>query len=59
MHIKRYALEYNKENRIYDKDDEDIWELTHLQLSYKNIWIIDNLKGLEKLTKLQLDNNII
>jgi Leucine-rich repeat (LRR) protein len=28
-------------------------------MSYKNIIEIDNLNGLEKLTKLQLDNNII
>lgn len=39
--------------------DPIIWDLTHLQLSYKNIWKIDNLKGMEKLQKLQLDNNII
>ena len=57
--IERYARQYRKENQIYDKDDEPIWALTHLQLSYKNIWIIDNLKGMEKLQKLQLDNNII
>lgn len=36
-----------------------IWDLTHLSLSYKNIVEIDNLNGMEKLTKLQLDNNII
>ena len=28
--IKQYALQYNKENKIYDKDDEDIWHLAHL-----------------------------
>ena len=57
--IREYMLRYNKENKIFDMDEEPIWNLTHLQLSYKNIWIIDNLKGMEKLTKLQLDNNII
>lgn len=36
-----------------------IWDLTHLSLSYRNIVEIDNLHGMEKLTKLQLDNNII
>ena len=40
-------------------DDEPIWNLTHLSLSYKNIIDIDNLQGMEKLVKLQLDNNII
>lgn len=30
-----------------------------MALSYKNIIEIDNLKGLERLQKLQLDNNII
>ena len=57
--IRDYMLRYNKENKIFDMDDAPIWNLTHLQLSYKNIWIIDNLKGMEKLQKLQLDNNII
>lgn len=38
MYIRRYALDYNNENKIYDKDNEDIWELTQLQLSFKNIW---------------------
>lgn len=48
-----------------------IWDLTHLSLSYKSkfkfsrlnksidIVEIDNLKGMERLTKLQLDNNVI
>ena len=36
-----------------------IWNLTHLAISYKNIIEIDNFAGLEKLQKLQLDNNII
>ena len=57
--IKNYQLSYNRENKIFEKDKEPIWNLTHLALSYKNIWIIDNLKGMEKLQKLQLDNNII
>lgn len=36
-----------------------LWELTHLSLSYKNIIEIDNLQGMDRLQKLQLDNNII
>jgi len=36
-----------------------IWDLTHLNLSCLNIVEIDNLIGMEKLVKLQLDNNII
>ena len=36
-----------------------LWELTHLSLSYRNIIEIDNLQALDKLQKLQLDNNII
>ena len=54
-----YLVQYNKENRIFDKDDLSLWELTHLSLSYKNIIEIDNLLGLDKLQRLQLDNNII
>ena len=50
--IKAYQIQYNKENKIFDQDDDPIWSLTHLSLSYKNIWIIDNLKGMEKLQKL-------
>jgi hypothetical protein len=34
-------------------------EVTELMLSFKNVFCIDNLRGFEKLTKLQLDNNII
>lgn len=57
--IANYIREYNKENKIFDKDDVPLWDLTHLSLSYQNIIDIDNLKGMEKLKKLQLDNNII
>ena len=52
-------MQYNKENKIFEKTEEPLWNLTHLALSYKNIVKIANLTGLEKLTKLQLDNNII
>lgn len=57
--IKKYIKQYNKENKIFDKDNMPLWELDHLQLSYKNIIEINNLTGMEKLTILQLDNNII
>ncbi len=57
--IKDYLITYNRENRIYDKNDMPLWELTHLSLSYKNIIEIDNLQAMDKLKKLQLDNNII
>ena len=57
--IRNYIVEYNLENKIFDKNDMPLWELNHLQLSYKNIIGIDNLDGLNKLQKLQLDNNII
>ena len=57
--IEQYFLQYNRDNKIFDKNDEPLWNLTHLSLSYKNIIEIDNLKGFEKLEKLQLDNNII
>ena len=56
---REYIIQYNKERRIFDEDDVHIWELDHLCLSYKNIIKIDNLGGMLKLTKLQLDNNII
>jgi len=57
--ITQYMVEYNSENKIFDRPDMRIWDLTHLSLSYKNIVEIDNLKGMERLTKLQLDNNVI
>lgn len=47
--MKQYLIQYNKENQIYDKNDENLWELEHLALSYRNIVEIDNLKGLEML----------
>ena len=57
--IRGYLMQYNKENKIFEKNDDALWNLKHLALSYKNIIEIDNLKGLEGLQKLQLDNNII
>jgi len=57
--ISQYIKDYNKENKIFDKDDISLWNLSHLSLSYQNIIDIDNLRGMEKLVKLQLDNNII
>jgi len=57
--IEHYLVTYNKENKIFDKPNMRIWDLSHLSLSYKNIVEIDNLKGMENLVKLQLDNNII
>ena len=57
--VRQYLIQYNKEHKIFDMNDQPLWELSHLALSYKNIIEIDNLKGLERLTKLQLDNNII
>lgn len=57
--IAEYFKEYNRENKVFDKDDTPLWDFTHLSLSYKNIIDIDNLRGMEKLKKLQLDNNII
>jgi len=50
--IKQYFLQYNRDNKIFDKNDEPLWNLTHLSLSYKNIIEIDNLKGFENLEKL-------
>ena len=47
--IRGYLVQYNKENKIFEKNDEALWNLTHLALSYKNIIEIDNLKGLENL----------
>lgn len=43
--IRKYIKQYNKENM-------PLWELDHLQLSYKNIIEINNLNGMEKLTIL-------
>ena len=57
--IAQYIRDYNRENKIFDKDDMALWDLAHLSLSYQNIIDIDNLRGMEKLKKLQLDNNII
>lgn len=67
--IEHYMVTYYKENKIFDQQHSRIWDLTHLSLSYKSkykqavttldIVEIDNLHGMEKLTKLQLDNNII
>lgn len=50
--IRKYLVQYNKDNKIFDQDNMNLWELTHLALSYKNIIMIDNLLGLDKLTIL-------
>ena len=34
--IKQYFIQFNKENHIYDKNDEPLWNLEHLALSYKS-----------------------
>ena len=34
--IQAYMVEYNRENKIFDDDDRQIWELTHLSLSFKS-----------------------
>lgn len=57
--MRQYLIQYNKDNKIFDRNDDPLWNLEHLSLSYKNIIGIDNLDCMSKLTKLQLDNNII
>ena len=57
--VRQYLVQFNKENKIFEKDNMPLWDLTHLALSYKNIIEINNLMGFEKLVRLQLDNNII
>ena len=34
--IRDYIIQYNKENKIFEKDRMPIWELEHLSLSYKS-----------------------
>ena len=34
--IRSYIKDYNKDNRIFDKNDMHLWELEHLSLSYKS-----------------------
>lgn len=34
--IRNYMVEYNRENKIFDDDDRQIWQLTHLSLSFKS-----------------------
>lgn len=50
--IRKYIINYNKENKIFDMNDEPVWNLTHLALQFKNILQISNLTGMEKLVKL-------
>lgn len=40
-------------------EEVDLSEVKEVTLSFKNIFTVGNLLGLEKLVKLQLDNNII
>ncbi|OMJ93728.1 hypothetical protein SteCoe_3296 [Stentor coeruleus] len=57
--IKKYIKEFNLENKIFGLDDMPFSELLELKLSFQNILKIQNLRGLTKLKKLCLDNNII
>ena len=64
--IEHYMIEYNRENKIFDDNHREIWQLTHLALSFKSkystakysnhiiidIVEIDNLVGIETLVKL-------
>ena len=34
--IEYYMVNYNKDNKIFDKPDMRIWDLSHLALSYKS-----------------------
>jgi len=57
--IRKYMVNYHREEKVFDREDMKTWELTHLELSYKNILEIDNLLGMDRLEELRLDNNII
>ena len=57
--IKEYIKEYNAENKIFGMDDMPFYELLELRLSFQNILKIQNLRSMDKLKKLCLDNNII
>ena len=35
--IRQYMVEYNRENKIFDDDEREIWQLTHLSLSFKSL----------------------
>jgi len=35
--IRKYIINYNKENKIFDKNDDPVWNLTHLALEFKNV----------------------
>ena len=37
--IRQYMVEYNRENKIFDDDEREIWQLTHLSLSFKSKWL--------------------
>lgn len=57
--IREYIKKFNLENKIFGQDDMPFSELLELRLSFSNILKIQNLRGLSKLKKLCLDNNII
>lgn len=41
--IRTYIKDYNKDNKIFDKNDMPIWELEHLSLSYKSKSPVTNM----------------
>jgi hypothetical protein len=44
---------------VVKADEINLSVISELMLSFKNVFYIDNLRGFENLSKLQLDNNII
>lgn len=56
--VEDLQLYYDKS--VIDKPEQiDLTTVSRLVLSFRNILVVDNLIGFEKLTKLQLDNNVI
>jgi hypothetical protein len=35
--IRKYIINYNRDNSIFDKNDDPVWNLTHLALQFKNV----------------------
>jgi len=52
-------LESVESGTVIKPEEINLATVPELMLSFKNIFFIDNLKGFENITKLQLDNNII
>jgi hypothetical protein len=57
--VRKELLEHHDDSLVPSSADIDLENVNGIALSFANVFKIDNLSGFARITKLQLDNNII